>query len=164
MLESTLKPNKLRARSIAKKLLEKVGINNPPVKLSPIIRNLELIATPFNKETFKNKGISAFVDLENYILAYNNSDPTVRKRFSVAHEIGHLLLGHAGQRDIFNLESRDPCEVEANIFAAELLIPYDWIKKDLASPQANIKNLASKYWVSEVAMGWRIYKSDALLI
>ena len=163
MLENTLKPNRLRARSIAKKLLVKIGTTAPPVKLAPIIKNLNLFAIPFNKNDFTNKNIFGFVSLEDGILAYNDSDPTVRKRFSVAHEIGHLLLGHPGQGGTFNLESKDPREVEANFFAAELLIPFDWIKTDLKEPEANVKTLASKYWVSELAMGWRIFNSDALL-
>lgn len=96
-------------------------------------------------------------------MAYNGSDSTVRKRFSVAHEIGHLLLGHPGQDNLFNLESKNPFEIEANLFAAELLIPFDWIKNDLKDLNVNIKDLAFKYWVSEEAMGWRIFKSDALL-
>ncbi len=96
-------------------------------------------------------------------MAYNESDPSVRKRFSVAHEIGHLLLGHPGQNSSFDLESKDLFEVEANLFAAELLIPYDWIKKDLSGFNTNIKDLSLRYWVSEAAMGWRLFKSDALL-
>lgn len=49
-----------------------------------------------------------------------------RRRFTVAHELGHILLGHVGKYQLVNREPSphdDPVEQAANIFAARLLAP-----------------------------------------
>ena len=59
---------------------------------------------------------------------FDSSLPTGRQRFTVAHEIGHLILGHVG-RGMATVENREPTETEraeeqqANQFAARLLAP-----------------------------------------
>lgn len=63
--------------------------------------------------------------------------PLVRRRFTMAHELGHIIIpwhvgviishtdeDHAGA-DLFYEE----CEAEANRFAAELLMPAAWLEK-----------------------------------
>lgn|GEM_PF-2300424 len=56
----------------------------------------------------------------------NSQRPDERKLFTLAHEIGHFLLGHNGtnfriDRDIY--KNKDVYETEANFFAAALLMP-----------------------------------------
>lgn len=49
-----------------------------------------------------------------------------RRRFTIAHEIGHILCGHVGKFELVNREpsARDnPIEQEANVFASRLLAP-----------------------------------------
>lgn len=158
------KPNRRHARSIARNLLKTCCIISAPVKISYIVKQLDMDTQKGNPNILNLAKISAFIDLEDKIVVYNDSHPTVRKRFSFAHEIGHFLLNHTLGNDIFNLDSSDPREIEANMFAAELLIPFEWIKQDMLISGMNIKELATKYWVSELAMGWRLYKSDSLLL
>lgn len=58
------------------------------------------------------------------VIFYNQSRPVCRQRFTVAHELGHLLLGHSGP--LVNREPRpgdSPVERAANAFAADLLSP-----------------------------------------
>lgn len=47
-----------------------------------------------------------------------------RRRFTIAHELGHLLLGNS---DVFNGLEFDEIERLCNAFAAELLMPRRWI-------------------------------------
>lgn len=158
-------PNRQRIRGFASRLLKECQIEAPPVKIGIISKKLNLIIAkgdPLVLGLFVKKNLSAFISLEDGIVVYNNSHPSVRNRFSVAHEIGHFVLGHTFKQDIFNLGSRDPREIEANIFASELIMPFRWIKKDLGSGM-NIPELAKRYWVSEEAIGWRLFNSDALL-
>lgn len=49
------------------------------------------------------------------LLLYNDQAPAARRRFTVAHEIGHYLLGHTSQSQKH--------EAEANYFASVLLMP-----------------------------------------
>lgn len=98
-----------------------------------------------------------------------------RKRFTIAHEIGHFLL-HRGEELIIDRnfkvtvshrdersgtgESAD--EIEANHFAAALLMPAEFLKKDLlgrdfdASDDDQIQDLAARYKVSAQAMTIRL--------
>ena len=101
------------------------------------------------------------------------SDPPYRKRFSIAHELGHhfLHLMEDGEildkrADMFrerlvSVESSPrnrSKEVEANWFAAALLMPAELVQTEWeANP--NVTTMAKIFNVSEEAMGYRL---DAL--
>lgn len=57
----------------------------------------------------------AFQDGHSMIIAYNQDRPKGRIRFSLMHELGHCLLGHAG--------ISQSNEQEANAFASNILAP-----------------------------------------
>lgn len=49
-----------------------------------------------------------------------------RRRFTLAHELGHIILGHVGRVGLLNREPSpedDPLEQAANVFASRLLAP-----------------------------------------
>lgn len=88
-----------------------------------------------------------------------NSDRyPVRQRFTLAHELGHLMLHDLGAvwRDVQRQSWSDPKEVEANQFAADLLMP-EWML-DAASvavgPETHV--LADLFGVSVPTMKRRI--------
>ena len=67
-------------------------------------------------------------------------EPSVRQRFTAAHELGHFVLhkGQIGDRieDNYLLRSNrlsNAQEVEANKFAAELLMPFRLIESEMKS-------------------------------
>jgi Zn-dependent peptidase ImmA (M78 family) len=63
------------------------------------------------------------LEQERFILI-NQDRPTVRKRFSLAHEFGHDYLDHGSRFDRkISFSANDRFEREANKFAAELLVP-----------------------------------------
>jgi hypothetical protein len=89
-----------------------------------------------------------------------------RKRFTIAHEIGHfVLLGHdeggsiCGQKDIESWKDRsDAKEREADDFAAELLIPTVVVKAHLArrTPSLSaIESVANECAASLSASAWK---------
>lgn len=106
------------------------------------------------------------------IIGVNSSHHSNRQRFTVAHELGHLRY-HEGEihvdrklqinrRDAISSLAIDPDEIEANRFAAELLIPFRLISADLLMREIDvedddqIRDLAKKYQVSAQAMTHRI--------
>jgi Zn-dependent peptidase ImmA (M78 family) len=106
------------------------------------------------------------------VIGVNSSHPIQRQRFTIAHEIGHLLL-HAdeklhvdknfpiGLRDATSGKSVNENEIEANQFAAALLMPRDLIAEDIKpfigkDVLLAIRKLAKKYKVSEQAMSIRL--------
>jgi Zn-dependent peptidase ImmA (M78 family) len=156
--EMGIKPRVKFARESARKLLREAGVERPPVLLGPLIdfisKNTRLTVQSWNfpKEI---DGVH-LVEGENVVIGYNENSGYFRKRFTIAHEMGHMLLGHLAYTEKVDFYTKDPTDIEANQFAAELLIPLDFIKKDFAENK-NLKEIALKYKVSEEALGWKLY-------
>lgn len=70
-------------------------------------------------------GISVF-DGKQWIIIYDDQVPLGRKRFTVAHELGHIFLGHSLIAGFYARTPRGTIprvENEANIFASRFLAP-----------------------------------------
>ena len=108
------------------------------------------------------------------MIGVNATHPKTRQRFTMAHELGHLLLhedrkmivdSHIYRRDEISSMGTEAEEVEANAFAAELLMPteliYDEVDDLLAEdPQITAKQLVDRlakiFEVSSQAMEIRL--------
>jgi Zn-dependent peptidase ImmA (M78 family) len=95
-------------------------------------------------------------------IVLNATEPPVRRRFTLAHELGHwvcqVLEGHTAPvycrvADLAPDADRT-LEREANVFAAELLMPEPAVK---ASWSGSIDACAVAFGVSDEAMHWRLY-------
>jgi hypothetical protein len=97
-------------------------------------------------------------------IAFNEASPPARRRFTIAHELGHFLMplhganAQCAKADIGVLTTKDPNrarEAEANRFAAALLMPRELYLRDmrrLGAPEVgHIVKLASDYEVSKEA-------------
>lgn len=76
----------------------------------------------------KENGLSGMLDRRTNTIYINQNDSPARKRFSVAHEIGHFVLhkkdiGYISFRNNVSSLGYDIEEIEANHFAATLLMP-----------------------------------------
>jgi Zn-dependent peptidase ImmA (M78 family) len=87
----------------------------------------------------------------------------LRRRFTIAHEIGHLVLHAPGGTAAVFCRVTDPLviaanriEREANRFAAELLMPEDLVRAEAARVGPDRAALADLFQVSAPAMGWRL--------
>lgn len=95
------------------------------------------------------------------LITYNPTENIVRQRFTIAHELGHHALAH-GPRDRdtpenFTMIFSDPKEVAANKFAAQLLMPKDFIHAVVqVRGVRDLKRLAKLFNVSTAAMGYRL--------
>ena len=109
-----------------------------PFKFSKVIKEQTDIvlcsyAKAFNKfglskNTFRSESAELKEMDGAYIIFYNNEEPDYRIRFSIGHELGHYLFHHK-----MNLKRTDSLyrkqEVEANCFAAQLLMPEQIIRQ-----------------------------------
>src|SRR5439155_26251661 len=100
----------------------------------------------------------------------NAAEAYVRRRFSIAHELGHLCLGHDvttfsastdPEQDDYREDPDRAMEVEANQFAGELLMPPEWVRADWMRG-LRPADLARRYMVSEQA-AWVAAQSYRLL-
>jgi Zn-dependent peptidase ImmA (M78 family) len=86
----------------------------------------------------------------------------VRKRFTVAHEVGHFVL-HRNQigesltdDELYRSGLSTRQEAQANRFAADILMPKDLILKTINRLGDDPQVLASEFKVSEAAMRIRL--------
>jgi hypothetical protein len=162
--DSNLGPRRKSARDLAKKVIKDTKITQAPVSLQVIIEHLQ---KEYNLELAKvdfSVGVSGLLirctelDKEYFTIGFNQNEPWCRRRFTIAHEIGHLLFGHTCSK---NKGIPSDNEKEADEFAGELLIPTMLIKKDFVKI-SNIPELSKLYRVSEQAMSIKILNSRIL--
>jgi Zn-dependent peptidase ImmA (M78 family) len=107
------------------------------------------------------------------VIAVNSLHHLNRRRFTIAHECGHLILHTKNlyiderlsilKRDDHSRMAISTEEIEANLFAAELLMPFFNISDEIKRNNLDVeddtetKKLASAYKVSHQAMVYRIY-------
>ena len=83
-----------------------------------------------------------------------------RRRFTLAHEIGHILIPwHIGDVGCTPEGGPPPdddiereCEIEANRFASELLVPADWIRSNIEGART-FQDLYRGLSAAEVSVG-----------
>ena len=144
------------------------GLNSIPV--DPVeLANREGIKV--HNAKFSDDALSGMIAKRgnDVTLLVNQSDAPFRKRFTIAHELGHHFLHLIGDgdyvdstTDLFRTEfdegTKDPsrrAEVEANQFAAALLMPEERVRSEFAKV-SNSKAMARLFNVSEEAMGIRL--------
>ncbi len=108
-----------KARNAAWRTLIACGVDTLPVDLRKICGQLGDQAQASDGFTVVYEGVPR--------IFYNDAAPIGRQRFTIAHEIGHVVLGHfdAGHFAIWRRRAPDPDadETQANQFAARLLAP-----------------------------------------
>lgn len=107
---------------------------------------------------------------DRYRVVVNSNQSVTRQRFTAGHEIGHFiyhrdLLGHgvgdtlayrADGSDCPNPSIRPVHERQANSFAANLLMPREWVARYKEQGITNPHELAVNFGVSEQAMRIRL--------
>lgn len=112
------------SRDMAWKILLQENVTQLPVKVGDLCRQMEIKIAYYDFPD-DDDGKSTFIDGQPWILIAKDR-PVRRQRFTCAHELGHILLGHTGEYKLVNREpSRgdNPIEQEANVFASRLLAP-----------------------------------------
>ncbi len=150
-------------------LLREFNIRKPPVSVRQIVKKYGLLLTSLPADN----DISGAIIRKNgrVVIAVNTSQPPNRQRFTVAHELAHYFLHQELEEHVDedfwvawrNSESSKAInwrEIEANSFAAQLLMPAEFLEKDLHALQRidkrTIALLAARYGVSAEAMRFRL--------
>lgn len=158
----------------ARKLLADQNITAMPIPVERIAKELgaDLRFSPLDTE------LSGMIYIKDGvpIIGVNSLHHPNRQRYTIAHECGHLLLHrdmitsavHVDKefpvlmRDSVSQKGVNSVEIEANQFAAELLMPTDMLVKALSDTpfdidsDAPIEALAKKFKVSKQALEYRI--------
>jgi hypothetical protein len=84
-----------------------------------------------------------------------------RQRFTLAHELGHLLAGDGEllvDRDVMAATTRrDLVEMRANAFAASFLMPEDVLRAQAPVDGPQFARLIGRLAVSPSALAWRLF-------
>lgn len=158
---------RVAAEEAARQVLKKLGPQSLPVDTTEVARKLgiNVHALPLDDEL---SGM-AFREGKQKVVIVNSTHHLHRRRFTAAHEIGHHVLGHISDdvhvdTAVFHRNARsrtgeDSNEVEANAFAAELLMPRSALRNlgriDVLD-DSMIARLAKDFRVSHSAMAIRI--------
>ncbi|MPZ67877.1 MAG: ImmA/IrrE family metallo-endopeptidase [Pseudonocardiaceae bacterium] len=164
-----------RAESAAEALLARHDITNIPVDVDKLS---ELCGIRVVRRRFDDGDVSGMLLRETDtvpVIGVNGTHAETRQRFTVAHELGHWAL-HPGRLVIFDRPMRinrrdsvsamatDREEVQANAFAAALLMPERAVRhsvgelplKERTDPEQAAQRLAGEFDVSPVAMSFRL--------
>jgi Zn-dependent peptidase ImmA (M78 family) len=155
-------------------IFKQYNVNKVPVPVEKIALKMNLAITP----TDLGPGVSGalIVNDGKATIGINENDPNERRRYTIAHEIGHYILHNelntlfveksyflAGNENASLSELKK--EKEANAFASALLMPDELIKREiekikgdvnLTNDEELVSYLAKKFDVSDVAMTRRL--------
>ena len=97
-----------------------------------------------------------------YAIIANKAHANARRRFTIAHEIGHFVL-HPGKIGdgvtddrLYRSRLEGPLEMHANDFAAWLLMPWDLIQHEVDCGAESVEALARIFDVPKSAMAVRL--------
>jgi Zn-dependent peptidase ImmA (M78 family) len=128
------------AKRESQKLLTDFGIDAPPIPLNDIVsaNGLNIVYSDFSVLPQGNE-IAGFIDFETKNIYVNKDDTPNRKRFTIAHELGHYIMHpdlikddaeyNVLLRHVLSDKNYSPEEKEANCFAANLLVPDSLLKR-----------------------------------
>jgi Zn-dependent peptidase ImmA (M78 family) len=158
----------------ARALLARLNIQSIPTPVEKVAKQLGVLVrfSPFDDE------LSGMVYIKDGvpIIGVNSLHHPNRQRFTIAHELGHFELHRdmitssvhvdktfpALMRDMKAATGTERIEIEANQFAAELLMPKARLDEVLEGKQFDIdddgpiEDLAKKFKVSKQALEYRI--------
>ena len=163
------RPRYARINKLVDELL--IGVSRTPILVDQIARKLG--ASIFYRDFDEDVSGLLIRQGESAVIGVAKQQSKERQRFTIAHELGHLLLHEAEEihidkqfrvylRSKVSSTAADVREIEANTFAASLLMPKDFLSRDVSKLELdfedpdNVLMLAEKYGVSTQAMTFRL--------
>ncbi|MCR8667297.1 ImmA/IrrE family metallo-endopeptidase [Aestuariibaculum sp. M13] len=156
-------------------LLDKSGCLEVPVPVKSVIKFLDIKLSPYDLGDDVS-GVLV-VNKGECKIGYNSTESLVRQRFTLAHEVGHFWLHLDNkEQELFVDDSKYMFrkqggtksqeykkEMQANQFAAALLMPKCLIQKEIELLDNGIINdhdlivaLSKKFKVSQISMTYRL--------
>ena len=140
---------------VVSSILTETGLSMPSNSLNELCKRLNI---KIGASKLLNSGDSgvAFNDDYGALIVVNKKDSVVRQYFTLAHELGHIILGHIEKgknsaifrSQYFDYSEDTPArryEMEANYFAAVLLVPEKELFWALDKSNNDI-NVVAKYF------------------
>lgn len=147
-----LPPEPARA---AQQLHAYLAMTKPPISVEEVAHALGVAVREVDIAGFDGAILSG---LKTPVAVISTAPARTRRRFTLAHEIGHFVLGHRDIVERIELASENPEEVAANRFAAELLMPLAMLADEIYHHLTvdRLVTLAEAYEVSPLALAYRL--------
>lgn len=134
------------------------GIDAVPVDLAKFLAAAKAELRVSNRLGSGEAGNTMFVR-DRHVITVNGSDTPERRRFTALHEIAHIVLElpsvHGGDTlssdTLLSYSRRPPEEVICDTFAAECLLPHEFLRADVKDASASfsfVQAIAGKYEAS----------------
>lgn len=145
-----------RARALVRKV-------NPTTSKAPLDAYIKEIGARLSIETDlgpDEPGYSTKIG-DKHVICVNGNDRESRRRFTICHEIAHIVLGLPSEHEAmpwWSYAKRSPNEVCCDVFAAELLLPLHLFEPMVERADiglAAISKLAEDFAASDMATGSR---------
>lgn len=133
------------ARNASWQCLIDYNIDSLPVKVSRIAKQTDIVLLKNSAVNLLHQNESGTTLMQNdklYIVYADEQSPQ-RCRFTIAHELGHIFLGHLFKADGNGFLITDDAEHSANVFARDLLAPACVLHELHATNAAAIANLCN---------------------
>lgn len=149
----------------ARQFVRSAGLTSIPVDLEQLASGANARIKVANDLADDESGQTTQFKGKNIIIV-NGNHREERQRFTVLHEIAHIVLelpsNHHGTKltssTLMRYGRRPQEEIFCDVFAAECLLPYDFFVKDVSDfdiSMASVKELAEKYKASMTTTGSR---------
>ena len=135
--------------SIAQHTRKLLGLQEHPVKdINTLIEANGIVVVEFDTNISFFDGVSFTTDNGYKVIVVNKHMSNDRKRFTLAHELGHIIM-HSSEDFLF-AEHRNK-EDEANSFASEFLMPANVIRNSLRNLKPSYLLDLKRFWLTSMA-------------
>jgi hypothetical protein len=144
----------------AREFVRKVNPITVPVAVEKYADEIRAVIRP-QADLGPDEAGYSFQGSGKYFICTNANNSLERQRFTICHELGHIKLKFPSQHQAlpwWSYAKRPLAEILCDIFAAELLLPYDLFKPEAersAVSLAAVENLAGRFEASLTATGSR---------
>ncbi|MEX0800391.1 MAG: ImmA/IrrE family metallo-endopeptidase [Dehalococcoidia bacterium] len=131
------RPAKEAALERARQILRESGIDGPPVDIERVARLMGTVAV--EEARLGDVAACLLPGTRGHTILINRRSHPLRQRFSIAHEIGHLILGARGIR--FRDMRTGPAERLCDELAAELLMPHEIFTREMDAKPVSLDTI-----------------------
>lgn len=147
--------------SIVKEIREEWQIGFDPVhNITQLLEDQEIKIIEIAEADNLFDGMATIIDEKYAVIVINENFPIERKRFTLLHELGHLIL------DIPDCDLKEE-EKYCNLFAAEFLFPLSNVFKEFGKNRRSVAiqeliEAQKKYGISIQAIMYRLLNADII--